>query len=162
MSGSDHGSGATRRNFGMILGGLAAGTILGTTVVANAEDGADFGVPAPKQPERGAARQGPGVVPIDRDDIDGLASKLDALKLSKKERALLVGLLTVAADTIGRAEAEKVASPLVATARDHGNLMAVRTSGRLPSVRDQFRDAFIPGAVPDDPVDRLLKEILVQ
>ena len=61
MSGSDAGSGATRRTFGVILGGLAASTILGTTVVANAQDGTEPNVPAQKPPERGAARPGQGV-----------------------------------------------------------------------------------------------------
>jgi len=148
MSGKDGELGSTRRGFGVILGGLAASAILGTTVVANAEDGGGSGSPTKTEPEADGSRIGPAdVLRIDQRDVDALAAKLDALKLSDNERALLVGLLSVAADTIGRSRTDDSVSPRVSTVQGEGAMIGVRTRGRLPSVRDQFRAAFTPGAV---------------
>ena len=148
MSGKDSELGSTRRGFGVILGGLAATAILGTTVAANAEDGGGSGPATTAEPAAPGSRPGRADVQhIGQRDIDALAAKLDALKLSGNERALLVGLLSVAADTIGRASVEGSVSPRVSTVRGEGTVIGVRTRGRLPSVRNQFRTAFTPGAV---------------
>jgi hypothetical protein len=79
--------------------------------------------------------------------VASLAAKLDALDLSRSERALLAGLLSVATDAIARSGRDRSASPLVSTGSGPGPLIEVRTSASLPSVRDQFRAAFTPGAV---------------
>lgn len=144
---SKHG-GPTRRGFGVILGGLAAGTILGTTVVAHAEEGERAGpdtTGAGSSPER---KRQAHRWPVDRRDVASLGAKLDALDLSDNERVLLVGLLSVATDAIVRSGPDHSASPLVSTGSGPGPLIEVRTSAGVPSVRDQFRAAFIPGAVP--------------
>jgi hypothetical protein len=151
--------GPTRRGFGVILGGLAAGAVFSTTVVAHADDEqavrnteADF-PPTQKRPAQRRA--------VNRRDVDSLAAKLDALKLSDNERALLTGLLSVATDAIVRAARDQSASPLVSTSKAPGPLVEVHAPGSLPSVRDQFRAAFTPGAVlqPEAP-DVSIKETL--
>jgi hypothetical protein len=160
MSGKDSERGQTRRGFGVILGGLAAGAVLGTTVVAHAEDGDESSPAAQKGPDAGASKLDlANVQRIDRSDIEGLAKELDALKLSDNQRALLVGLLSLATDTIGRSNAKNSASPLVSTVSDKGAMIGVKTGGRPPSIRDQFRDAFIPGAVGVSLVDEIGKVI---
>src|SRR6266508_1489935 len=86
MSDKNSDRGATRLGFCVILGGLTAGAILGTTVVARADDGKGSGSTAPTKPEARGARPGPADVrQIGRDDIDGLAAKLDAVKVSDSE-----------------------------------------------------------------------------
>lgn len=160
MSGKDSERGQTRRGFGVILGGLAAGAILGTTVVAHAEDGDESSPAAHKGPDTGASELDlANVQRIGRSDIEGLAKELDALKLSDNQRALLVGLLSLAADTISRSNAKNSVSPLVSTVSDQGTMIGVRAGGRPPSIRDQFRDAFIPGAVGVSLVDEIGKVI---
>jgi hypothetical protein len=150
MSGKDGAPRPTRRGFGAILGGLAAGAILGTTVMAHAEDGGETGSAAPTDPNAGASKLNPANVKrIDPSDIDGLAKTLDALKLPDNERALLVGLLNVAVDTIKRTRVEGAVSPLVSTVNSQGALFGVQTRGRATSIRDQFRTAFIPGAMDE-------------
>jgi hypothetical protein len=148
MSGTDsERSGPTRRGFGVILGGLAAGAVLGTTVVAHADEDEqavhNTGVGSTTKRKRPAQRRG-----VDRHDVDSLAAKLDALDLSPSERALLVGLLSVATDAIVRSDRDPSASPLLSSMSGPGPLIEVRTQGSMPSVRDQFRAAFIPGAAP--------------
>ena len=147
MSSEDSGrSGPTRRGFGVILGGLAAGAVLGTTVVAHADDDEQTvhntaAGSAPRR-ERPAQRRG-----VDGRDVASLAAKLDALDLSANERALLTGLLSVATDAIARSGRDHSASPLVSAVSGPGPLIEVRTPESMPSVRDQFRAAFTPGAV---------------
>jgi hypothetical protein len=141
-------SGATRRGFGVILGGLAAGAVLGTTVVAHADDDEqsvrnNTGVDSSRKRERPARSQA-----VTHRDVAGLAAKLDALDLSANERALLVGLLSVATDAIARSGRDQSASPLVSTVSGPGPLVEVRTPRSMPSIRDQFRAAFTPGEVP--------------
>src|SRR5215211_5640439 len=101
MSGKDSERGSpTRRGFGVILGGLAAGAVLGTTIVAHADDEQtvhNTGVGSPPKRERPAQRRD-----VDRRDVASLAAKLDALDLSANERALLTGLLGVATDAVAR------------------------------------------------------------
>jgi hypothetical protein len=152
MSGKDSELGSTRRGFGLILGGLAAGAILGQTVVANAEDGKE----ADSTQKRETTRLGSAdVQQIDHRDIDSLAAKLDALKLSDNERALLVGLLSVAADTIGSSRTERSVSPRLSTFRSEGAPIGVKAQGPLPSIRDQFRTAFTPGPVRERALDHV-------
>jgi hypothetical protein len=146
MSGKDGGPRPTRRGFAAILGGLAAGAILGTTVMAHAEDGG--GSAAPAGPDTEASKLDlAGVKRIDPGDIEGLAKKLDALKLLDNERALLVSLLGVAVDTIHRSRVDGQVSPLVSTVSSEGTLLGVQMPDRMPSIRDQFHSAFTPGVV---------------
>src|SRR5947199_2970674 len=131
MSGKDGIPGSSRRTFGIILGGLAAGAVLGATGMAHAEDGKGAGATAPKEPDARGARPGSGDVrQVGRGDIDGLAAKLDAVKLSDNERALLMGPLSVAVDTIGRSgTGGSPASPLVSTVKGADGLIGVKTQG---------------------------------
>jgi hypothetical protein len=150
MSGGDSDRGASRRGFGIVLGGLAAGAVLGTTVIAQADDGKSSGHGAAGEPAaRGSRDHTDGLRKISRAEIDSLAAKLDAAALSDNERALLVGLLSLAIDTIGRARAGKPVSPRVTTGHAGGMPVGVQTSGRQPSIREQFRTAFTPGQVHD-------------
>jgi len=150
MSGGDSDRGASRRGFAIVLGGLAAGAVLGTTVVANADDGKGSGRSTPGEPAgRGSGDNAGGLRKISRTEIDSLAAKLDAATLSDNERALLVGLLSLAIDTIGRARAGNPVSPRVTTGHAGGMPVGVQTSARQPSIREQFRTAFTPGQVQD-------------
>jgi len=154
MSGGDSDGGASRRGFGIILGGLAAGAVLGTTVVAQADDGKGSGHSAAGEPAaRGSGDNATGLRKISRAEIDSLAAKLDAATLSDNERALLVGLLSLAIDTIGRARAGNPVSPRVTTGHAGGMPVGVQTSGHQPSIREQFRTAFTPGQVHARQVD---------
>jgi hypothetical protein len=150
MSGKDSEPGQTRRGFGAILGGLAATAILGTTVVANAEEG-----PAPDaraadqdtaQPDLTDVRR------IEKKDITALAAELDALKLPDNQRALLLALISVATDTIQRSRADDSISPLVSTVQTKGVRLGVVSSHQPRTVRDQFRTAFIAGAIEENPL----------
>jgi hypothetical protein len=149
MSDEDSGRGGpSRRAFAVILGGLAAGAVLGTTVMAHADDEEEtvHGKAAVgSAPERKPPAQRWGV---DHRDVASLAAKLDALDLSTNERALLAGLLSVATDVFARSGQGQSASHLVSTGRGPGPFIEVRTPGAMPSVRDQFRAAFTPGAAP--------------
>ena len=148
MSGGDSDRGASRRGFGIVLGGLAAGAVLGTTVVAQADDGKGSGHSAAGGPAaRGSGDNAAGLRRVSRGEIDSLAAKLDAATLSENERALLVGLLSLAIDTIGQARAGKPVSPRVTTGHVGGMPVGVQMSGRQPSIREQFRTAFTPGQV---------------
>ncbi len=149
MSGEDSDRGSSRRGFGIILGGLAAGAILGSAVVAHADDikGSGPGA-AGESAGRGSTADAGGLRKVSRAEIDSLGAKLDAVKLSDNERALLVGLLSLAVDTIGRARAGNPVSPLVTTGRV-GEAVGVQAPAHLPSIRDQFRTAFTPGQVHD-------------
>jgi hypothetical protein len=150
MSGKRRDQGRTRRSFGVILGGLAVGAVVGTTAVANAGEGGGAGQAGRTGPD--TSHPGAADVVIRHEDIDGLAVKLDALALTDNERALLVGLLTVATDVISRADTDHSVSPHVSTVNSHGTLIGVRKGGRVPSIREQFTNAFMPGAVHETAV----------
>ncbi len=163
MSGKDGIPGSSRRKFGIILGGLGAGAILGATGMAHADDSKGSGSTASTETDAHGARPGSGDVrQIGRSDIDGLAAKLDAVTLSDNERALLVGLLSLAVDTIGRSRTGSPVSPLVSTASGAKGLIGVKTQGHLPSIRDQFSKAFTPGSIRDRAVDEPAKVVGVE
>jgi ribosomal protein S12 methylthiotransferase accessory factor YcaO len=98
-------------------------------------------------------------------DIESLAEKLAELqpRLTKPEQALLLFMLGVAADCIGRAEAEGCDSTLVSAAQDQGVPVVVAMSGSVPSIEDEFARAFtprsaegvrlLPGSIGPGPVD---------
>jgi len=154
MSGEDSDRGASRRGFGIILGGLAAVAILGSAVGEHADDikGSGPGA-AGASAGRGSSADAGGLRKVSRAEIDSLGAKLDAVKLSDNERALLVGLLSLAVDTIGRARAGNPVNPRVTTGHAGGMPIGVRTAGRQPSIREQFRSAFTPGQVQDRRVE---------
>jgi hypothetical protein len=150
MSNGDSDRVASRRGFGIILGGLAAGAVLGTTVVAHADDSKGSGqTAAGESGGHGSGGDAGDLRRVSRAEIDSLGAKLDAVKLSDNERALLVGLLSLAVDTIGRARAGNPVSPLVTTGPVGGMAVGVQAPAHLPSIRDQFRTAFTPGQVHD-------------
>jgi phage head maturation protease len=160
MSGKHSEPKPTRRGFAAILGGVAAGAILGTTAVANATDGGGSGSikeTGSKTPARKSDLA--GVQALNRHDIEGLARKLDALNLSDKERGLLVALLGVATNTIVRNRTEGQISPLVETVGS-GKQVGVRTDGPATSIREQFRSAFRPGAFVEGDLGELGEVII--
>jgi hypothetical protein len=87
-------------------------------------------------------------VQITRGDIDSLAEKLARLEpeLTAAEHALLLFMLGVAADSINRSETDNNASPLVSAAKHQDVPVVVAMAESTPSIRDQFANAFVPGA----------------
>lgn len=80
--------------------------------------------------------------PVSQQDLEGLADKLATLEsqLSDAERALLSGILGVTADAASGGQ-----SPLVRQAGDVSTPVEVDVEGSLPSLRDEFVQAFTPG-----------------
>lgn len=87
-------------------------------------------------------------VHITRGDIDSLTAKLVQLEpdLTEAEQALLLFMLGVAADSINRSETDDAASPLISSVKDQSVLVVVTVTESLPSIQDQFANAFVPGA----------------
>ena len=83
---------------------------------------------------------------ITQQEIETLASKFDQMELTDKERALLSGIFTLASDLITRAPdiSEK---PVVARDSSTEATVTVYVEDPLPSLQDQFREAFSPGIV---------------
>ena len=80
---------------------------------------------------------------ITLEEVHGLADKLDGFELTENERALLSGIFTLASDMIARAP-EVSAKPLVTRYEGDRETVRVETETPLPSLGDQFRDAFSP------------------
>jgi hypothetical protein len=80
---------------------------------------------------------------ISLEEVHGLADKLDGFELTENERALLSGIFTLANDMIARAP-EVAAKPLVTRMEGDRETVTVHTETPLPSLGDQFRDAFSP------------------
>lgn len=85
---------------------------------------------------------------ISQSDIESLGQKLGRLEpeLSENERALLSFVLSVASAAISHSGAE---GSVVSRESDQETPVVVRIEGHLPSIRDQFTNAFIPGALSD-------------
>ena len=90
-------------------------------------------------------------VQISRGDIDSLADKLARLEpeLTEPERALLLFLLGVAADSINRSDAGEYAGALVSTANAQSVPVVVALTSSVPSIEDQFAKAFTPAAAKE-------------
>jgi len=80
---------------------------------------------------------------ITQTDIDNLAGKLDGLDLSPEEKALLTALVTVAAETLGLTGRTR---PAVAGFPERRTELAVEATDPIPAFREQFGNAFHPGA----------------
>ena len=80
---------------------------------------------------------------ITQTDIDNLAGKLDGLDLPTAEKALLTALVTVAAETLGLTGRTR---PAVAGFPERRTELAVEATDPLPAFREQFDNAFDPGA----------------
>jgi hypothetical protein len=87
-------------------------------------------------------------VQISRRDIDSLAGKLARLEpeLSPPERALLLFMLGVAADSIYRSGSDEGASTLVSAAPHQDVPVVVAMTESVPSIAEQFATAFTPRA----------------
>jgi hypothetical protein len=87
-------------------------------------------------------------VQIKRHDIDSLAEKLSRLEpeLSPPERALLLFMLGVAADSIQRSGAGERHSTLVSAAQHQPVPVVVEMAPHAPSISQEFATAFTPGA----------------
>ena len=84
-------------------------------------------------------------VPVSRHDIDDLAENIDALDLSDSQRALLSGIVAVIRELIQASESS--VNNLVLRVADQQELVVARVDDKLPSLRDQIRGAFTPGAL---------------
>ena len=80
---------------------------------------------------------------ITQTDIDNLAGKLDGLDLPTTEKALLTALVTVAAETLGLTGRTR---PAVAGFPERRTELAVEATDPIPAFREQFGNAFDPGA----------------
>ena len=80
---------------------------------------------------------------ITLEEVHELADKLDGFELTENERALLSGMFTLANDVIARAP-EVAAKPLVTRVEGDRETVTVETASPLPSLGEQFRDAFSP------------------
>jgi hypothetical protein len=85
---------------------------------------------------------------ISRRDIDSLADKLARLEpeLTPPERALLLFMLGVAADSISRSDAGEYAGALVSATNDQSVPVVVAMPGSVPSIEEEFAKAFTPAA----------------
>ncbi len=85
---------------------------------------------------------------ISRRDIDSLADKLAGLEpeLTPPERALLLFMLGVAADSINRSDAGEYAGALVSATNDQSVPVVVAMTGSVPSIQEEFAKAFTPAA----------------
>jgi hypothetical protein len=81
--------------------------------------------------------------PVSQDDIERLGEKLAnfASELSESERALLLGILSTAADRMGQ-----VAKPVISRVSRQDTPIVVTVPDDFPSIRDEFLKAFTPGA----------------
>ena len=84
-------------------------------------------------------------VPVSRHDIDDLAENIDALDLSDSQRALLSGIVAVIRELIQASESS--VNNLVLRVADQQELVVARVDDKSPSLRDQIRGAFTPGAL---------------
>ena len=86
-------------------------------------------------------------VEVRSSDIDKLVDKLARLELdlTPPERALLLFMLGVAADTIHHARASGHGRPPVTTAQRQGAPVVVTMTERAPSIEDEFATAFVAG-----------------
>jgi hypothetical protein len=85
---------------------------------------------------------------ISRHDIHSLADKLARVEpeLTPPERALLLFMLGVAADSINRWDAGEYAGALVSAAKDDSVPVVVAMTESVPSIEDEFAKAFTPAA----------------
>jgi hypothetical protein len=88
-------------------------------------------------------------VPISQEEIDNLAQQLEGIT-GDNERALLSGIVAVAAQAIRGAGTDGPAESLVTPTADQDQPVVVRLHQPLPSFRDQIAQAFTPGAL-DEP-----------
>jgi hypothetical protein len=86
-------------------------------------------------------------VPVRSSDIDKLVDKLSRLELglTPPERALLLFMLGVAADTIHHTRSTGHARALVTTSERQDAPVVVSMSERAPSIEDEFATAFVAG-----------------
>jgi len=85
-------------------------------------------------------------IPVSQSDVESLGEKIAGLEpqLSEKERALLLGVFAVASDSISSGS-----STVVSRVSDQETPIAVEVGGALPPLRDQFLQAFTPGAAAE-------------
>lgn len=85
-------------------------------------------------------------VTVAQSDVESLGEKIGGLEsqLSDKEKALLLGVIAVASDTISSGS-----GTLVSRQSGQDTPIAVDVQGSLPPLRDQFVKAFTPGAIDD-------------
>src|SRR5687768_11981040 len=87
-------------------------------------------------------------VQISRRDIDSLTDKLARLEpeLTPPERALLLFMLGVAADSIDRSDAGEYAGTLVSAEKHQTVPVVVAMTESVPSIKEEFAKAFTPAA----------------
>jgi len=87
-------------------------------------------------------------IPVHSGDIDKLVDKLSRLELGldPPERALLLFMLGVAADTISRTRSPMPGRPPVTRAERQEAPVVIRMSGHAPSIEDEFATAFVAAA----------------
>ena len=86
-------------------------------------------------------------VPVSQSDVESLGDKIGGLEsqLSDKEKALLLGVIAVASDSITSGS-----SSLVSRREGGGDTsIKVDVEGPLPPLREQFVSVFTPGAVTE-------------
>lgn len=86
-------------------------------------------------------------VSVHDSDIDKLVDKLSRLELNltPPERALLLFMLGVAADTIRHTGSPAPSRPLVTRAQHQETPVVIRMSGPAPSIEQEFATAFVAG-----------------
>jgi hypothetical protein len=87
-------------------------------------------------------------VPITSEEIDNLAQQLERIS-GDNERALLSGIVAVAAQAIRDAGTEGSTESLVLPDADQDPPVVVQLRYPLGSLRDQIAQAFAPGAIDD-------------
>ena len=85
-------------------------------------------------------------VQVSQNDVQSLGDKIGGLEsqLSDKEKALLLGVIAVASDSISSGS-----SSVVSREGGQDSPIADGYEGELPPLRDQFVSAFTPGAAGD-------------
>jgi hypothetical protein len=86
-------------------------------------------------------------VRVTRHDIDNLVEKLSRLELdlTPPERALLLFMLGVAADSIRHAGPGRHGESLVRRSDGQEAPVVVTMAGDVPSIEDEFANAFVAG-----------------
>lgn len=99
-------------------------------------------------------------IPISQEDIDNLGDKLDSIE-GDEEKALLSGILALAAKAVRGDPAEEPAPLQVIHETDPASPVTVETEGDLPSFRDQIAKAFTPGVISPEQGDTVVSRVLV-
>jgi hypothetical protein len=89
-------------------------------------------------------------IPISQDDINELGDKLDSIE-GDEERALLSGIVALAAKAIRSEPGGEPIPPQVIHVTHPESPVAVEVEGDLPPIREQIARAFTPGAIAEEP-----------